>query len=132
MNHSVLATPVWKETDVFLPHATTLTGMRLEEIGSGNLAQVSLPGFPHLAFAAFRAISRRFAADNAFALAGPPTLPPIRAMSASRSGVRFRARARPPLGPPSFPRATAWGFFLRGMAKPYCTVQDQRSLDLNG
>jgi hypothetical protein len=45
--------------------------------------------------------------------------------------VRFRARARPPLGPPSLPRATACGFFFRGMAKPYCTVQDQRSLDLN-
>jgi hypothetical protein len=72
----------------------------------------------HLAFAAFLAISRRFAADNAFALAGPPALPPMRAMSDSRSGVRFRARARPPLGPPSLPRATAWGFFFRGMTKP--------------
>jgi hypothetical protein len=29
--------------------------------------------------------------------------------------VRFLARARPPLGPPSLPRATACGFFLRGM-----------------
>jgi hypothetical protein len=69
----------------------------------------------HLAFAAFRAISRRLAADRAFALAGPPALPPIRAMSDSRSGVRFCALARPPLGPPSLPRATAWGFFFRGV-----------------
>jgi hypothetical protein len=74
-----------------------------------------LPDFPHRAFAAFRAISLRFAAESAFALAGPPARPPIRAMSDSRSGVRFLARARPPFGPPSLPRATACGFFLRGM-----------------
>jgi hypothetical protein len=75
----------------------------------------TLVRFAHLAFAAFRAISRRFAADSAFALAGPPALPPMRAMSDSRSGVRFCALARPPLGPPSLPRATAWGFFFRGV-----------------
>ena len=45
MTPTVLATPVWKETDVFLPHATTLTGMRLEEIGSGKLGSGVLAGF---------------------------------------------------------------------------------------
>jgi hypothetical protein len=43
---------------------------------------------PQRALAAFRAISRRSAAVSALALAGPPFLPP------------------------SFPRATAAGFFL--------------------
>jgi hypothetical protein len=69
--------------------------------------QARLLRLAHLALAAFRAISRRLRSESALALAGPPALPPFRAMADSSSGVRFLARARPPLRPPSLPRATA-------------------------
>jgi hypothetical protein len=57
---------------------------------------------PHLAWAAFLAISFRSALVSFLALAAPPTVPPIRPISDLSSAVSDRAL--------SFARATAAGF----------------------
>jgi hypothetical protein len=56
----------------------------------------SLGRSAHLAFAAFLAISRRLRADRALARAGPPALPPMRAIWDRSSDDRDLMRDFPP------------------------------------
>jgi hypothetical protein len=88
----------------------------------------------HLALAALRAISRRFAAERAFALAGPPALPPIWAIWDRSSEERESMRDFPPRLPMSdrnsLTAAGVWdlGFFAMGPEQPILRRVSQKKL----